>query len=186
MKTALVAGLAGLPLALGALPAAAQTGPDPVFAAFREVCLVTGAEPAAATKAADAHGWRGGSYTRPPLDKFTVDEKVSKAMRVGGSELDLFAWHGKNASGFSADECAVKVTKVKFAALRSAAATTLGFEAQESAPTNATFRYSGPIDAPKPLDKPQFDEAAANGGIEMLTVSDQGSYVSVALLRLRK
>jgi hypothetical protein len=186
LKIAIVAALAALPIALGALPAAAQSANDQVFAAIRQTCLATSAAPAAATTAADAHGWRGGTYTRPPLDKFSVDAKVSRSAHIAGSDLELFAWQGKNPGGITASECAVKVSKTKFAALRAAAAAMTGFEAQESAAATATFRYTGPADAPKPLDKAQFEDAAANGGIEMLTVSQQGSDVIVALLVLHK
>ncbi len=175
---------AGLALLLGPVGIAHAQGADPVFAAFHQACIATGAEPAAVAKATE-RGWNDGDMTGTPIAGFTVDNKVIKSTRIGGAELKLFDWHGvKGAIG--ADECQVSVNKASFEALRSAAATDLGFAAQQSAADKAVFQFSGPADAPKPIDKAGFDAAAGNGGLMLLTVSKQGAGVFIELLRIRK
>ncbi len=181
--TCAAAGLALL-LGPGALTPADAQGADPVFAAFHDACVATGAEPAGVAKATE-RGWSDGDMTGTPIAGFTVDNKVIKSTRIGGAELKLFDWHGvKGAIG--ADECQVSVNKASFEALRSAAATSLGFVAQQSAADKAVFQFSGPPDTPKPIDKAQFDAAAANGGLMLLTVSKQGNGAFIELLRIRK
>ncbi len=186
MKQLVSAGLAGALLAAMAAPAPAQGVAQPVFAAFRDVCLATGAEPAAVTLATDKAGWRNGETTAQPLPNFKVDAKVTKSTHVGEAELKLFAWHGANAKGISAEECEVEVSKAKFVDLQAAVAASLGFSAQQSSPTKAVFQFSGPLEAPQPLTNDKFDEAAANGGVKILTLSEQGPGAYIGLLRIQK
>jgi hypothetical protein len=182
-STCAAAGLALL-FGLAAGAAADAQGADPVFAAFREACLVSGAEPAAVAKATE-HGWSDGDMTGTPIPGFVVDNKVMKSTRIGAAELKLFDWHGvKGAIG--ADECQVSVNKAGFEAVRSAAATSLGFAAQQTAPDKSVFQFQGTAEAPKPIEKTDFDAAAGSGGVMLLTISKQGNGVFLELLRIRK
>lgn len=177
-------GLAAV-LGLGAATAAAAQAADPVFAAFHQACVATGAEPAAITTATTGHDWKSSDVTGTPISGFAVDSKVSETTRVGDTELKLFAWHGTKGA-IQADECQIAVSKADFAALRSAAASSLGFAAQQDSAEKAVFQFSGPTDAPKPVDSSQFDQAASSGGLGLLTVSKQGSGAFLELLRIRR
>jgi hypothetical protein len=178
---------AGLITAFGlaAASAASAQGAEPIFAAFHQACIATGAEPAAVTGATASHDWKSGDATGTPISGFAVDNKVSKATRVGDAELKLFAWHGTKGA-IQADECQIAVSKADYAAVRSAAAASLGFAAQQDSPEKAVFQFSGSTDSPKPVDNSQFDQAAGSGGLDLLTVSKQGSGAFLELLRIRK
>jgi hypothetical protein len=170
----------------GAAEAAWAQSSDPVFAAFHEACVATGAEPTGVIKATEAHGWRNGDVAGKPIDGFKVDAKASKSKKVGDAELKLFAWQGSKG-GIQADECQVQASKAGFEAVRAAVATTLGFSAQEaSSPDKVVFSYAGPLDAPKPIDKSQYDAAAGTGGAFLLSITKQGSGVFLELTRYRK
>jgi hypothetical protein len=172
-------------LALAAASAAAAQAADPIFAAFHEACMATGAQPAAVTSATAGHDWKNGDAAGTPISGFAVDNKVSKARRVGDAELKLFAWHGTKGA-IQADECQIAVSKADFAALRGAVASSLGFPAQQDSPEKAVFQFTGTMDAPKAVDSSGFDQAAGSGGLDLLTVSKQGSGAFVELLRIRK
>jgi hypothetical protein len=182
-STYAAAGLAAI-LALVAAGAACAQGADPMFAAFHQACVDTGAEPAAVLKATE-HGWSEGDMAGTPIAGFVVDNKVTKSTRIAGAELKLFDWHGVKGP-ISANECQVSINKVNFEALRSATATALGFAAQQSAADKAVFQFSGAASAPKPIDKAEFDAAASNGGLMLLTVSKQGNGAFLELLRISK
>ncbi|HEX4741051.1 MAG TPA: hypothetical protein VH353_06965 [Caulobacteraceae bacterium] len=176
------AGLAAV-LGLAAATAAAAQAADPVFAAFHETCIATGAEPAAVTTATAS--WKNSDVAGTPISGFAVDAKASKTTRVGDAELKLFAWHGTKGQ-VQADECQIAVSKTDFTALRSAAAASLGFAAQQDSAEKAVFQFSGGASAPKPVDSSQFDQAASSGGLGLLTISKQGSGAFMELLRIRK
>jgi hypothetical protein len=178
------AGLAAIFSLAGANASAAQ-GADPVFGAFHDACLATGAEPAAVTAATAGHGWKPSEASGTPIAGFAVTDKVSRTAKVGESELKLFDWHGAKGA-ISADECQVGVSKTDYAALISATATSLGFVAQQTTPEKSVFQFAGPVDAPKPIDKTGFDAAAGAGGLMLLTISKQGAGAFVELLRIRK
>lgn len=183
--TPLKCAAAGLATVLGlaaASVAAAQTG-DPIYAAFTQACLATSAEPAAVTSATS--DWKNSDVAGTPISGFAVDAKVSKATRLGGADLKLFAWHGTKGA-IQADECQIAVSKAEFASVRTAAAGALGFAPQQDGAEKAVFQFSGAANAPKPVDNSQFDQAASSGGLGLLTISKQGSGVFLELLRIRK
>jgi hypothetical protein len=183
-STRAAAGLAAI-LGLAAAGTAAAQGADPVFAAFQQACMATGAEPAAVTTAVEAHGWKNGDVAGTPISGFTVDNKVSKATKAGDAELKLFAWHGAKGA-IQANECQISASKANFEAARGAVATSLGFAAQQTTAEKSVFQFSGAVDAPKAIDSSQFEEAAGNGGLSLLTVSKQGSGAFLELLRIHK
>lgn len=178
------AGLAAV-LGLAAADAAAAQASDTVFAAFHEACVATGASPAAVTTFTTSHDWKNSDVSGTPISGFAVDNKVSKSTRVGDADLKLFAWHGTKGP-IQADECQIAISKGDFAALRSAAATSLGFAAQQDGAEKSVFQFSGPTNAPKAIDSSQFDQAASSGGLNLMTVSKQGSGAFLELLRIQK
>ena len=178
------AGLAAV-MGLAAASAATAQAADPVFTAFHNACIATGAEPTAVTTYTTGHDWKGSGMAGTPISGFAVDNKVSKATRAGDAELNLFAWHGTKGP-IQANECQISVNKADFAAVRAAAATSLGFAAQQDSAEKAVFQFSGPTSAPKAIDSSQFDQAASSGGLGLLTVSKQGSGVFLELLRIQK
>ena len=178
------AGLAAV-LGLAAASAAAAESADPVFAAFHEACIATGAEPAAVTTYTTGHDWKSSDVTGTPISGFAVDNKLSKSTRAGDAELKLFAWHGTKGP-IQANECQIAVSKADFAAVRNAVASSLGFAAQQDSADKAVFQFSGPTNAPKAIDSSQFEQAAGSGGLNLLTVSKQGSGAFLELLRIQK
>jgi hypothetical protein len=178
------AGVAAI-LALAGAGAASAQAADPVFAAFRQACVDTGAEPAAVTKVVEGHGWRNGDVAGTPISGFAVDAKASKTTKIGDAELKLFAWHGAKGA-IQADECQISASKTDFEGLKNAIAASVGFAAQQSAAEKAVFQFAGPADAPKAVEQAQFDQAAGSGGLYLLTVSKQGNGAFVELLRIRK
>lgn len=178
------AGMAAV-LGLAAASGAAAQAADPVFAAFHDACIATGAEPAAVTTFTTSHDWKNSDVAGTPISGFAVDNKVSKSIRAGDADLKLFAWHGTKGA-IQADECQISVSKADLAAVRSAAAASLGFAAQQDSAEKAVFQFSGPTNAPKPVDSSGFDQAAGSGGLNLLTISKQGSGAFLELLRIRK
>jgi len=178
------AGLAAV-LGLAAAGAAAAQASDPAFAAFHDACMATGAEPAAVTTFTTRHDWKASDVAGTPISGFAVDNKVSKSTRAGDAELKLFAWHGTKGA-IQADECQISVSKADFAAVRSAVAASVGFAAQQDSAEKAVFQFSGSASAPKPVDNSGFDQAAGSGGLNLLTVSKQGSGAFLELLRIRR
>ncbi len=83
------AGLAAI-LSLAGANAAGAQGADPLFGAFHDACLATGAEPAAVTAATAGHGWKASEASGTPIAGFTVTDKVSRTAKVGEAELKLF------------------------------------------------------------------------------------------------
>jgi hypothetical protein len=172
-------------LGLAAAGAAAAQGADPVFAAFHDACIATGAEPAAVTTATASRDWKPSDTAGTPISGFAVDNKVSKSRRVGDADLKLFAWHGTKGA-IQADECQIAVSKANIDTVKSALAASLGFAPQQVTADKAVFQFSGSTDAPKPVDNSGFDQAAGSGGLSLLTVSKQGSGAFLELLRIRK
>lgn len=174
-------------IATGASAAAAGRGSqdDAVMAAFKQICLDTGAETAAVNAAAGAHGWKKADAAGEPIKGFTVDNKTSHTISEGDATLTLFGWHGSNGA-FQANECQVSVTRGSMAPLRAAVATELGFQPQQDTADKAVFQFSGKPGAYQAVDKTGMDAAVAAGGLELLTVSKTGSGMFLELLKLSK
>jgi hypothetical protein len=189
LKPLIRAALAFLPaLALGVLGSAGAAdaqGEDAIFAAFHQACMETGAEPAAVTAAAQAHGWQTGEAAGQTLPGFDVTNKVSEARKIGDADLNLFSWTGKKGP-ITASECQMQASAADFAAIKSAAAASLGFAPAESAPDKVVFHYTGGATPHAITDNSQFDAAAGGGGLYLLTLSSQGRGAFLELLTIRK
>ena len=121
------AGLAALATwAVPAAPSAHAANDATPFGAFEAVCLTPNADFPAVASAAST--WLDtevvGASTFPNA---TVTEKLSKASKVGGVPVTLFAWTGTLKSGVKVSGCTVRVSKSDFDEIKVAAATYAGF-----------------------------------------------------------
>jgi len=174
-------------LALVGLAAAARAqAPDPIFAAFHDLCMAADTDPAAVTTAAQGQGWSVGGVAGQPIAGFTVTDKITETRKIGEANLTLFSWKGAKGP-ISASECQMQVSRANLAAGQAAAAAALGFAAADVTPTRVVFHYSGPASAPHPLsDKSQFDAAAGGGGLYILTLSGAGKGAFLELIKIHK
>jgi hypothetical protein len=180
------AGLAALAIwGVSTAPAAHAANDATPFGAFEAVCLTPNADFAGVKAAASA--WRDtevvGATTFPNA---TVTEKLSKASKVGGVPVTLFAWTGTLKSGVNVSGCTVRVSKSDFDEVKVAAATYAGFAAQDSDPKKVVFRYTPAAAKPTAIDKSGFDAAAAGEGIDILTVSGDLHGAVLDLLKIKK
>jgi hypothetical protein len=164
----------------------ANAAADPMpFGAFEAVCLTPNAEFQAVKSAAAA--WRDtevvGASTFPNA---TVTEKLSKASKVGGVPVTLFAWTGTLKSGVRVSGCTVRVSKPDFDEIKVAAATYTGFAAQDSDAKKVVFRYTPAAAKPTAIDKSGFDAAAAGEGIDILTITGDVHGAVLDLLKIKK
>jgi hypothetical protein len=162
--------------------AAAESTP---FGAFEAVCLTPNADFEAVKSAAAA--WRDtevvGASTFPNV---TVTEKLSKASKVGGVPVTLFAWTGALKSGVKVSGCTVRVSIPDFEVIKVAAAAYMGFPAQDSGPKKAVFRYTPAAAKPTAIDTSGFDAAAAGEGMDILTITGDVHGAVLDLLKIKK
>jgi hypothetical protein len=165
--------------------AAPATG-DAGFDAFAKVCAETHADYPAVVAAADAHGWKATEVTSDTMNGVAVTDKLSRASKVGGAALTLFAWRGAAKGGVQVSACTVRVTKADFAGVQGAAQGWLGFAPQDATPKKAVFRYTEADGAHHALASTEYDAAAAGTGMEILTVSSDAQGTVVDLLKIKK
>jgi len=160
---------------------------DPVFAAFTKVCADTRADFSAVTAAANANGWKksdsAGDTTMEGVD---VSDRLTRASKIGDSEVTLFAWRGMTRKGVQVSACTMHVAKSAFAEVQQDAAAWTGFAAQDAGPTNALYRFSDAPEGRHALAKSDYDTAAAGPGMEILTVSTDGHGAILDLLKIKK
>ncbi len=178
--------LASAFLALIAAPAlAAAPDAGQAFDAFAAVCADTHVDYPAVTAAADAGKWKPTEVKAATMEGVAVTDKISRDAKAGGADLTLFAWRGaKGAIQVSA--CTVRVSKAKADDLRGRAQAWAGFAPQDADAKKATFRFTDAVGARKPLAKPDYEEAAAGAGMEILTVSADGQDTILDLLKIKK
>ena len=149
------------------------------------MCLTPNAD-FQAVKAA-AVTWRDTEVTgASTLSGVTVSDKISKASKIGGVPLTLFAWTGTTKAGVHVSGCTVRVSKPDFDELQAATATYAGFAAQDSAPKRSAFRYTPAAAKLTPIDKSGFDAAAAGEGMDILTVTGDLHGAVLDLLKIKK
>ncbi len=171
---------------LGLASAAHAQTPDPIFSAFHNICMAADTDPGAVTTAASSQGWSAGGVAGQPIPSFVVTDKTTLTKKIGEANLTLFSWKGTKGP-ITASECQMQVSKANFAALPADAAAALGFSADDAAQTRVVFHYSGPASAPHPLsDKSQYDAAASDGGLYILTLSSTGKSAFLELLKIHK
>ena len=156
------------------------------FDAFAQVCAETHADYPAVVAAADAHGWKPTEVTSDTMNGVEVTDKLSRASKVGGTALTLFAWHGTAKGGVQVSACTVRVAKADSAGVQSAAQTWLGFGAQDISPKKAVFRFTEADGAHHALASSEYDAAAAGAGMEILTVSTDPKGTVVDILKIKK
>ena len=179
--SASIAGLVGL-TATTTVQAANDATP---FGAFEAVCLTPNAEFQSVKAAASA--WHDTEVTgASTFPNATVTEKLSKAFKVGGVPVTLFAWTGTLKSGVRVCGCTVRVSKPAFGEIETAATAYAGFSPQDSDPKKAVFRYTPAAAKPTAIDKSGFDAAAASEGIDILTVSGDVHGAVIDLLKIKK
>ena len=173
--------------ALASLPARAapSVGADTPFGAFQSVCLTPNADFEKVTAAAAS--WRPTEVTGDAtLAGVTVSNRLTRATKVGGVPLTLFAWTGTMKTGVRVSACTVRVSKPDFEDNQVAAASWAGFPAQDSAPRKAVFRYTSAASGPAAVDKSGFDTASAGEGMDILTVSGDVHGAVLDLLKIKK
>ncbi len=160
-------------------------GDETPFAAFQTVCLTPNAD--FETVRAAASAWRDTEVTGDAtLPGVVVASRLTKATKVGGVPLTLFAWSGATKAGVHVSACTVRVTKPDFDEIQGAAAAYTGFAAQDSAPKKAVFRYTRTASKPIAIDKAGFDAAAAGEGMDILTVTGDVHGSVIDLLKIKK
>ncbi len=149
------------------------------------MCLTPNAD-ILAVKAA-ASSWRDTEVTgASTFPNATVTEKLSKASKVGGVPVTLFAWTGTLKSGVHVSGCTVRVSIPDFAVIKVAAADFTGFAAQDSDAKKAVFRYTPSAAKPTAIDRTGFDAAAAGEGIDILTITNDVHGAVIDLLKIKK
>ena len=166
--------------------ASAQAASDATpFGAFEAVCLTPNADFQAVKPAAIT--WRDTEVTgASTFPNATVTDKLSKASKVGGIPVTLFAWTGTLKSGVHVSGCTVRVSKPDFDEIKVAAATYTGFAPQDSDPKKVVFRYTPASARPTAIDKTGFDAAAAGEGIDILTITGDVHGAVFDLLKIKK
>jgi hypothetical protein len=171
--------------AVSAAPSAHAANDATPFGAFEAVCLTPNADFAGVKAAASA--WRDTEVTGDSvLPGVTASDRLSKATKAGGVPVTLFAWTGTTKSGVHVSGCTVRVSKSDFDEFQSAAATYVGFAAQDAAPRKVTFRYTPAAAKPTAIDKSGFDAAAAGEGMDILTVTGDIHGAVLDLLKIKK
>jgi hypothetical protein len=186
MKPIQSAGLAAFACcAISAAPSANAANDATPFGAFEAVCLTPNADFQAVKAAASA--WRDTEVTgASTFPNATVTEKLSKASKVGGVPVTLFAWTGTLKTGVQVSGCTVRVSISDFEVLKAAAATYAGFPPQDSESKKAVFRYTPAAAKPTAIASSGFDAAAAGEGIDILTVTGDVHGAVLDLLKIKK
>jgi hypothetical protein len=185
MKTMPRAGATVLAVLVVGVPSAHAANDATPFGVFEAVCLTPNAD-FPAVKAA-ASSWRDTEVTgASTFPNATVTDKLSKAWKVGGVPVTLFAWTGALKSGVKVSGCTVRVSISDFAVVKAAAATYAGFPPQDSDPKKVVFRYTPAAAKPTAIDTSGFDAAAAGEGIDILTVTGDVHGAMLDLLKIKK
>lgn len=170
---------AALALAM-ALPAVAS----PAFDGFKAVCGDTHLDFAAVKSAADAGHWAPTEVQSSTMEGVTVAESLARTVVAGGAKLTLFAWHGtKGAVQVSA--CTVRVSPGKFSDLSHDAAAWAGFAPQVASANKSVWQFTENAGALKPVQKTEYNAAAAAGGLEFFTVTGVGPEAILDLLKIK-
>ena len=157
----------------------------PAFDAFRQICGDTRADYPAVVKAVDAGGWAATDVKATTMEGVVVSDQVSRSKTVGGDKLVLLAWTGlKGAVKITA--CTVRAPNSKTDEIKAAVQSWAGFAPQVSDPKRITFRFADEAGARRALTQADYDAAAAGPGLEMLTVSNDGTDTIIDLLNIKK
>jgi hypothetical protein len=165
------------------LPAFASAAP--AFDAFRQVCGDTRADYPTVVKALDAGGWAAADVKAAPMEGVVVSSQISRTKTVAGDKLVLQAWTGlKGAVKIAA--CTVRAPNSKTDEVKAAVQTWVGFAPQITDPKRISFRFADEAGARRALTQADYDAAAAGPGLEMLTVSNDGTDTIIDLLNIKK
>jgi hypothetical protein len=176
-KIAIAAGIVAI------LPGVATAAP--AFDAFRQICGDTRADYPAVVKAANAGGWAATDVKATTMEGVVVSDQVSRSKAVDGEKLVLLAWTGlKGAVKITA--CTVRAPNSKTDEIKAAVQTWAGFAPQVSDPKRISFRFADEAGGRRALTQADYDAAAAGPGLEMLTVSNDGTDTIIDLLNIKK
>ena len=168
-----------------AAPAGAVTS-DQAFGAFRGLCADTGADYVAVVAAANAADWKPTEILADTMKGVSVTDKVSRAKVFDDGSLTVFAWRGLTASNVKVSDCAMRVDKANFGDLQARSQSWLGIPPQQATSEKAIFRFTDEAGAHRALSPPDFDGAAAGAGLEILTVTRDGTGATLDLIKFKK
>jgi len=176
LATAVVAAIAA--------PAAAGT---PVFEAFRKVCGDTHADYASIVSALNTNGWKQVDTKGSTMEGVKVTDSISRGLTVGESHLTLFAWRGAKGD-VQISACTVRASPAKSDPLKADARTWTGFDPQsvDAQSGRIGYQFTDDADAHRALAKTDYDAAAAGAGLELMTLSTDGSDTILDLLKIKK
>jgi len=174
---------AALAVALFALPGVAAAAP--AFDAFRQICGDTRADYAAVVTAANAGGWAAADVKAEMMEGVVVSAQVSRSKTVAGDKLVLQTWTGLKGA-YKITACTVRASNSKTDEIKAAVQAWVGFAPQASDPKSITFRFADEAGARRALTQADYDTAAAGPGLEMLTVSNDGTDTIIDLLNVKK
>jgi len=177
---------AGLLSVLAPPAGAADPSARAAFDAFAQVCGDTHVDYAAALAALDAHGWKTAEVQATTLAGVKVSDRVSRATRVGGTDLTMFAWRGATNAKIQVSACTVRVSSFKSVPLKAEAQAWAGFAPQGVDAKKVTFQFTDDGAVHRALAKGDYDAASAGAGLEMFTVSADGPDTILDLLKIRK
>jgi hypothetical protein len=169
-------------LSLGARAQAA----DPLFAAFAGVCAAPAADFAGVKAAADSAGWGPSDASADAsMAGVEVTDRMARATTAERTDLTLTAWKGAKG-GVTISDCAVRIARPAFPAMRAAVGEWAAFSPQERAANRDIYRFTDRAGARVALTNADFDAAAAGAGLQILTVSGDQSGTVLDLMMIKK
>ncbi len=157
----------------------------PAFDAFRQICGDTHADFPAVVKALDANGWVATDVKATTMEGVTVSEQVSRSKVVAGDKLVALTWTGLKGT-VKITACTVRSPNSQTEEIKTAVQGWVGFAPQIADAKRVSFRFADESGARRALTQADYDAAAAGPGLEMLTVSNDGTDTIIDLLNIKK
>jgi hypothetical protein len=140
--------IAAAACALAVPMSAAAATPDPVFDAFRSICVSTSDDYVAVLKAADSAGWKETQVVPPADASVSITDQAARETSVGGENLTLLVGRGlqhmKNGN-VPETSCRIEASKAHAGAI-DLAKSWLGLAPDGGDATMAYFVVTGPPD----------------------------------------
>jgi len=130
-----------------AVPVSAAAA-DPVFDAFRSICVSTSDDYVAALKAADAAGWKETAVVPPADPAISITDQGAREISMGGENLTLLVSRGlqhMKSGDVPETNCRVEASKPHASAI-DLAKSWLGLAPDGGDATMAYFIVTGPPD----------------------------------------
>ena len=157
----------------------------PAFDAFRQICGDTRADFPAVVKALDANGWATTDVKATTMEGVAVSEQVSRSKVVAGDKLVALAWTGLKGT-VKITACTVRSPNSQTEEIKTAVQAWAGFAPQVAEAKRTSFHFADESGVRRALTQADYDAAAAGPGLEMLTVSNDGTDTIIDLLNIKK